>query len=84
LLAHEVQLFADDVLVRAGSGAAVLAGPLSVMAWLATTLPQHGLALKRGDVVTTGVVCDVYPAQAGQTVRADFGVLGAVSIHFTA
>jgi 2-keto-4-pentenoate hydratase len=84
LQAHAVRLYADGLLVREGTGAAVLDGPLSVMAWLANTLPAYGRALRKGDFVTTGVVCDVYPAEAGQTLRADFGLLGEATVRFTA
>lgn len=83
LEAHSVRLFADGVLVREGTGAAVLGSPLNVLAWLANALPEHGLALKRGDFITTGVVCDVYPGQRGETLVADFGTLGSVTLSFT-
>jgi 2-keto-4-pentenoate hydratase len=82
LAALRVRLSANGSVVREGSGAAVLDNPLNVMAWLANTLPVFGKALKRGDFVTTGVVCDVYPGVAGETLRADFGVLGAVTLRF--
>ena len=84
LAAHEARLYVDGVEVRSGTGAAVLDHPLNAVAWLANTLPQHGLVLKAGDYITTGVVCDVYPAQAGQSLLADFGVLGRVELAFTA
>jgi 2-keto-4-pentenoate hydratase len=82
LAAHTVRLFVNDDQVREGTGAAVLGNPLHVLAWLANTLPEYGLALKRGDYVTTGVVCDVYAAQQGERLHADFGMLGSVALSF--
>jgi 2-keto-4-pentenoate hydratase/2-oxopent-4-enoate/cis-2-oxohex-4-enoate hydratase len=69
--------------VTSGKGSAVLGHPLKALAWLANTLPQHGLSLKQGDWVTTGVVTGLYYAQAGDHVVADFGSLGQVEIKWT-
>ncbi len=82
LAAQTVRLYADGRLVREGAGAAALDHPLNALAWLANALGEHGLALKQGDYVTTGVVCDVYPGAAGETLVADFGPLGSVSMRF--
>jgi 2-keto-4-pentenoate hydratase len=68
--------------VRRGNGAAVLDHPLNVIAWLANELPKYGKQLKRGDFITTGVVCDVYPAQEGDRMTADFGEMGRVDLWF--
>ncbi|NJM41083.1 MAG: hypothetical protein HC853_10045 [Anaerolineae bacterium] len=57
-------------------------GPAVIIAWLANELPNYGKQLKRGDFVTTGVVCDVYPAQQGDTMTADFGVMGRGELAF--
>jgi 2-keto-4-pentenoate hydratase len=82
LAAHEAVLAVNDHEVRRGTGAAVLDHPLNVIAWLANELPKYGKQLKRGDFITTGVVCDVYPAQQGDTMTADFGVMGRVELAF--
>ncbi len=82
LVSHEVTLRVDGQMVRTGTGAAVLGSPLHALAWLANELPRFGLQSKAGEFVTTGVVCDVYPASAGETIRADFGVLGSVELCF--
>ena len=68
--------------VTAGSGAAVLGHPLTVMAWLADELSRFGLRLQAGDVVTTGVTTDVFEAVAGDHLRAAFGGIGAVELRF--
>jgi 2-keto-4-pentenoate hydratase len=82
LAAHEAVLTVNGHEVRRGNGAAVLDHPLNVIAWLANELPKYGKQLKRGDFITTGVVCDVYPAQEGDRMTADFGEMGRVDLWF--
>ena len=84
LAAHEVRLIVNGETVGQGTGANVLGHPLNVMAWLATELPKWGHRLKAGDRITTGVCTEVFDAQPGDTVRADFGVLGTVDLSFDA
>ena len=79
---HPVQLLVNHKIVSEGNGANVLGNPLNVMAWLANHLQSRGLSLKSGDIVTTGTACDVYNAEAGDNITADFGELGAVSLSF--
>ena len=80
---HAVRLFVHDELVREGSGKAVLGHPFNVLAWLANELPKQGRLLEAGDLVTTGLTTEVYLAEAGDRIRADFGALGAVELEFT-
>lgn len=81
---HEVRLIVNGEIMGQGTGANVLGHPLNVMAWLATELPKWGDQLKAGDRVTTGVCTQVYDAQAGDTIRANFGILGTVDLSFDA
>ena len=68
---------------RRNSHSRVLGHPLDVLVWLANQLPDHGPTLREGDYVTTGLTTDgIYDAQAGDTVTADFGELGAVTLKF--
>ena len=79
---HAVTLTVNGKVERRGTGAAVLDHPLNVIAWLANELPKYGKCLKRGDYITTGVVCNVYPAQQGDNMTADFGEMGQVELGF--
>jgi 2-keto-4-pentenoate hydratase len=79
---HPVSLSVDGGPTLAGSGAAVLGNPLTVVAWLANELPRFGRRLRRGDRVTTGVTTDIYLAQPGDRLTADFGPLGRVRLDF--
>ena len=83
LALHPVSLFVNGKEHLSGSGANVMGSPLNALAWLANELPVHGLGLRAGDVVTTGVCTDIHPSGPGESVTADFGVLGEVSVTFT-
>ncbi len=79
---HRVRLTANGTEVTSGKGSAALGHPLKALAWLANALPKCGLWLKKGDWVTTGVVTDLYFANAGDKLVADFGSLGEVKVNF--
>lgn len=83
LVNQQVALTVNGARVREGTGAAVLGSPFNALAWLANELLRFGKSLKAGDVITTGVVCDVYPAQRGDDMTADFGPLGSVRLGFS-
>ena len=80
LTTHQVTLTVNDKQFDSGTGAAVLDHPLNALAWLANELPRHGKQLAGGDLVTTGVCMDVYFAEAGDRLCADFGALGKVEL----
>jgi 2-keto-4-pentenoate hydratase len=77
---HEVIVTVDGRVATTGKGSAVLGHPFNVVAWLADELPRFGRQLQAGDYITTGVCTDVFEAVAGQSVTADFGLLGSVAI----
>jgi 2-keto-4-pentenoate hydratase len=79
---HPVALTINGGRTLTGSGAAVLGNPLNVVAWLANELPKFGRQLRRGDRVTTGVTTDVYLAEPGDRLAADFGPIGRVEVEF--
>jgi 2-keto-4-pentenoate hydratase len=79
---HPVKLLVNGKIISEGSGENVLGNPLNAMAWLANHLQSRGLSLKSGDIVTTGTACDVYNAEVGDDITADFGALGTVSLSF--
>ena len=70
-------------LVATGAGAAALGDPLAVVAWLANTLGEHGIALEPGHLVMTGSMHAAVPMAAGDVFRADFDRLGPVTVRVT-
>lgn len=79
-LAEEVTLIIDGTEVSRGIGANVDTGPLGVALWLAQALDARGMGLRKGDIVSTGVISDVKLAEPGQEVVARFSTLGEVRL----
>ena len=82
LASHEVRLRVNGAEKLNGSGAAVMGHPLNSLVWLANTLCEQGKSLKAGELVSTGVCTDVYLAEPGDHIVADFGTLGTVEVSF--
>jgi 2-keto-4-pentenoate hydratase len=82
LAAQAVRLTVNGKVVREGSGSAVLGHPLNALQWLANSLNSRGSGLKAGQYVTTGVTTEVYLAEPGDRITADFGAVGTAELVF--
>jgi 2-keto-4-pentenoate hydratase len=82
LAAQPVELSVNGSVRERGSGSAVLGHPLNALQWLVHRLHQQGIGLQAGDYVTTGVTTNIYDAQAGDHLVADFGPVGAIDLRF--
>jgi 2-keto-4-pentenoate hydratase len=71
----------DGEVVATGAGAAALGNPAAAVAWLVRTLHPLGDSLKAGSVVMTGALHAAVPVAAGETYRAEFDRLGAVTVR---
>ena len=69
-------------IMATNTAAEVMGNPLNSLAWIANHLGARGLSLKSGDLVMTGSVSALLRPKAGDTVRASFTRLGAVSARF--
>lgn len=65
-----------------GVGANALGDPLLALAWLAGFLAERGEIIPAGSVILTGGLTRAHPAQAGQSMIAEFASLGTVRVHF--
>lgn len=83
LAATPVSVARNGETVTTGSGANVLGHPLQVMAWLADEVTNYGRILRAGDMVTTGVTTDVFEAEAGDYIVADFAGVGSTEVYFS-
>lgn len=82
LAAHPVQVRVGERYTRTGLGANVLGDPRLALTWLANAPVADGVALRAGQVITTGTCTTPLKIEAGDIVVADFGVLGRVSARF--
>lgn len=64
-----------------GIASNALGGPELALTWLANNLVGKGLFLRSGDVVTTGVITDVFETQIGDFVKASYDLIGDVSVQ---
>ncbi len=67
--------------IATGAGAAALGDPVAAVAWLANTLAPMGVTLKAGMVVMTGALHAMAPIAAGDTFRAEFDLLGPITLR---
>ncbi len=90
LATQEVVFESDGAEIGRGRGANALGHPLNALAWLADRgvlvdpVTQVRRGLRAGDLITTGLVTPFTYAEAGVTLRADYGPLGAVELLFSA
>lgn len=66
-----------------GIGSNVLGDPRIALTWIANELSGLGIALKKGQAVTTGTCLVPIEVQPGDAVEADYGALGRIGIRFT-
>jgi 2-keto-4-pentenoate hydratase len=66
-----------------GNGAACLGDPLNALTWLARTAASLGAPLRAGDVVLSGALGAMVPAEPGTEITAELSTLGRVSVTFS-
>jgi 2-keto-4-pentenoate hydratase len=66
-----------------GNGAACLGDPLNALTWLARTTASLGAPLRAGDVVLSGALGAMVPAEPGTEITAELSTLGRVSVTFS-
>lgn len=76
-------LYRNADIEETGLACAVMNHPANGIVWLANKLAELDISLKAGDIMLSGSFTRPVWAQVGDTVRADFGELGAVSVQFT-
>lgn len=84
LSTHAVSVSRGAETIATGTGANVLGDPRLGLTWLANELLAHGQQLQAGELVMTGTCVVPVPVKAGETLTADFGDFGQVSVRFKA
>jgi 2-oxo-hept-3-ene-1,7-dioate hydratase len=75
-------LHRNGVIEETGLGAGVLNHPANGVAWLANRLAPHGESLEAGEIVLGGSFTRPVHCAAGDTLHADYGPLGSISLRF--
>jgi 2-keto-4-pentenoate hydratase len=68
--------------MQGGVGANALGGGDLALTWLANHLNGHGMGLKEGEIITTGVITEFFSAGLGDDIEVAFEQLGPVTVKF--
>lgn len=83
LSGEEVALFHNGSEIDRGKSSEVMGNPANAVAWCANKLAEFDLELTAGQFVMPGSITVAVPVKAGDSVSAEFGNLGIVSVRFT-
>lgn len=72
----------NGAIVATGAGAAALGSPVNAVAWLANTMGRLGIPLEAGEVILSGALAAMFPANVGDSFRVSIGGIGSCSIRF--
>jgi 2-oxo-hept-3-ene-1,7-dioate hydratase len=75
-------LYRNADIEESGVAAGVLGHPAVAIAWLANKVAPFGTTLEPGRVMLSGSFARPVWAKKGDTLRADFGPLGSLSVQF--
>ncbi len=78
----ELVVSKNDQPETTGIGVNALGGPDIALTWLANYLNGHGLMLKAGDVISTGVITGLVYAAPGDEIISTCAELGEVSARY--
>ena len=68
--------------MQGGVGSNALGGGDLALTWLANHLNGHGMGLREGEIITTGVITEFFSAGVGDDIEAAFEHLGTVTMKF--
>lgn len=75
-------LYRNGVIEETGVSAGVLGHPAQGIAWLANKVGPFGTTLEAGHLLLAGSFTRTVAVKRGDTIHADYGPLGAISVHF--
>lgn len=67
-----------------GLGSAVQGHPAAAVAWLANTLGRFGIPFRKGEIILSGSLAPLVPAQAGDHFELTISGIGAACVSFAA
>lgn len=78
----EMQLLKNGQPAGSGLGSAVQGHPCAAVAWLANTLGELGIPLRRGEIILSGALAPLVPVAAGDRISLSMSGLGHSSLRF--
>ncbi len=78
----KMELYKNGKKINEGNGTDVLGDPAYCVAWLANTLWEFGVVLKKGEIVLSGALTAAIDAEAGDEFKAVFTELGDIGVKF--
>ena len=75
-------LYLNGQIEETGLAAGVLGHPANGICWVCKRFAPHDVALQPGQVILAGSFTRPVPVKAGDTVHADYGPLGGISVRF--
>ncbi|MDH4040259.1 MAG: 2-oxo-hepta-3-ene-1,7-dioic acid hydratase [Gammaproteobacteria bacterium] len=76
-------LFLNGEVEETGLGAGVMNHPARGIQWVCRRFAPHGIGLEPGQVILSGSFTRPVIVRAGDHVRADYGPLGTIDVHFS-
>ena len=76
-------LYKNGVIEETGVSAGVLGHPALGIAWLANKVCAFGTTLEAGHFLLAGSFTRTVAVARGDTIHADYGPLGGISVHFS-
>lgn len=76
----KMEVFKNDEKLDEGYGSAVLGDPLEAVVWLAQSLSEYDISLKKGEFILAGALTKAVDIEKGDRFKATFENLGEVSL----
>ena len=83
LKGSEMTLVSGGSTLSSGTGAACMGHPVNAVIWLANAVAERGEPLRAGEIVLSGSLGPLVPAEPGESYEATIGGLGTVTAVFT-
>ncbi|WP_410480576.1 fumarylacetoacetate hydrolase family protein [Pseudomonas plecoglossicida] len=78
----QMQVLKNGQPAGSGLGSAVQGHPCAAVAWLANTLGELGMPLRRGEIILSGALAPLVPVTAGDRISLSMSGLGQSSLRF--
>jgi len=75
-------LYLNGQIEETGIAAGVLGHPAHGISWVCKRFSPHGVSLQPGQIILSGSFTRPVSVKAGDTVHADYGPLGGISVKF--